>query len=55
MKPAKLVEDQILRLTKELLSTITCVNLDMSGNHKCALSHKSNKIITELNKLFNQT
>jgi hypothetical protein len=33
---------------KKLMNTISQIHLDMGGNHKYALSHKSHKLITEI-------
>ena len=46
------LEKQIIEKTKELMNTISTVNLDMGGNHRYSLNHKSHKLITELNALL---
>jgi len=35
-------------LLKKLERSITTVNLDMGGNHRYAMSHKTHRIITEI-------
>jgi hypothetical protein len=40
--------EEIINITKDLMYTINCVYLDMGGNDRFVLNHKSHKIIKEL-------
>lgn len=46
------LKEKILNKTKELMYTISTIHLDMGGNHRYSLSHKSHRLITELNILL---
>ncbi len=41
-------DTEILDLLDELLYSITTINLDMGGDHRYALSHKSHSIIAKI-------
>ena len=47
-------EEIALMLLRDLMYTVSTSHLDMSGNHKYALSHRSNPVITQIKEFLNK-